>query len=56
MWISTVLVEISERTVITEQTMFGWERNRRSGAWLESLYLLMWWVWMEMREQCLLLY
>jgi hypothetical protein len=56
MWISTVLVVISERTVMTEQTNFDRERNRRSGPWLESSYLLMWWVWMEMRERCLLLY
>lgn len=56
MWISMVLVVISERTVVVEQTKFGQRRNRRSGSWLENQYILMWWVWMEMWEQCLLLY
>jgi hypothetical protein len=50
MRISTVLVVISERAVMTEQTKYGRERNRQSEAWLESPYLLTWWVRMEMWE------
>jgi hypothetical protein len=40
MWISTVLVVISEKTVMVEQIELGQERNRRSGSWLESQYIL----------------